>query len=413
MHRTPGELYREREKRVIEAMALGKPDRVPIVPIFGSFAADYAGISRQDELYDLEKSFDASFKATVDFEPDMASSSLTFGPVLEGLDYRQLRWAGHGLPSDGGYQFVEGEYMKADEYDAFLHDPSDFIVRTYWPRIMGKLGAFGKLPPLRNLMSYFFGLTTGFMAFSTPEGLEALDALKKAGEESLKMLGAMVGFAQKVVAAGFPTLIGAATEAPFDALGDFLRGTRGIMLDMYRRPEKIQAACEKLLPTMLEAAIPAAQASRNPRVFIPLHKGAEGFMSLDQFKRFYWPTFKELLEALVGAGLNPVVLVEGGYTSRLDIIKDVPAGKITYWFEDVDMIKAKEALRERACIMGNVPMSLLVTGTPDQVRESCKKLIDTVGSDGGYIMSAAAIMDDSRPENVKTMMEFTREYGVY
>jgi uroporphyrinogen-III decarboxylase len=185
------------------------------------------------------------------------------------------------------------------------------------------------------------------------------------------------------------------------------------MLDMYRRPEKVQAACEKLLPIMLEPAVAAAKMSGNPRVFIPLHKGPEGFMSLEQFKKFYWPTLRELLVALVNEGLNPMVLVEGGYTSRLDIIKDVPEGKIIYWFEDVNMMKAKEALAGKVCIMGSVPMSLLVSGEPDQVRASCKRLIDTVGKDGGYIMSAAAVMDDAKPENVKAMMDFTREYGVY
>jgi uroporphyrinogen-III decarboxylase len=156
-----------------------------------------------------------------------------------------------------------------------------------------------------------------------------------------------------------------------------------------------------------------AKQSGNPRVFIPLHKGQEGFMSIEQFKRFYWPTFRELLVGLVNEGLNPLVLIEGTYTSRLDFIRDVPEGKIVYWFEDVDMVKAKEALAGRVCIMGNVPMSLMVSGTPEQVTEYCRNLITIAGKDGGYIMSAAAVMDGSRPENVRAMMKATMEYGVY
>ena len=70
------------------------------------------------------------------------------------------------------------------------------------------------------------------------------------------------------------------TQAPFDTLGDFFRGTKGLMLDMYRRPEKVIKACEKLLPMMLEAGIGPARRSGNPRVFIPLHKGPEGFMNM-------------------------------------------------------------------------------------------------------------------------------------
>ena len=83
------------------------------------------------------------------------------------------------------------------------------------------------------------------------------------------------------------------------------------------------------------------------------------------------------------------------------------------WFEHVDINKAKEVLGGKVCIMGSVPMSFMVGGTPEQVKERCKELIDVAGKDGGYIMSAAAVMDDSKPENVRAMMDFTREYGRY
>ena len=63
--------------------------------------------------------------------------------------------------------------------------------------------------------------------------------------------------------------------------------------------------------------------------------------------------------------------------------------------------------------MGDVPMSLLSTGTVDQVKEYCKKLIDTAGKDGGFIMSSAANLDDAKLDNVKALVDFTREYGVY
>jgi uroporphyrinogen-III decarboxylase len=227
------------------------------------------------------------------------------------------------------------------------------------------------------------------------------------------MFGALQNYVSNVTAAGFPMFFASGTEAPFDALGDFYRGTKGIVLDLYRRPEKVIAACEKLLPIMLESAIPAAKASGNPRVFIPLHKGSDNFMSLDQYKKFYWPTLKELLLGLITEGLTPVVLVEGVYSSRLETISDVPEGKIIYWFEHVDMAKAKAILGRKVCIMGDVPMSLLSTGTVDQVKEYCKKLIDTAGKDGGFIMSSAANLDDAKLDNAKALVDFTREYGVY
>ena len=48
------------------------------------------------------------------------------------------------------------------------------------------------------------------------------------------------------------------------------------------------------------------------------------------------------------------------------------------------------------------------------MRAHCRKVIDGVARDGGYILDASAIMqDDTSIENLRVMTEFVREYGVY
>ena len=48
------------------------------------------------------------------------------------------------------------------------------------------------------------------------------------------------------------------------------------------------------------------------------------------------------------------------------------------------------------------------------MRAHCKKVIDEVAQDGGYVMDASAIMqDDTSVENLRAMTEAAREYGVY
>ena len=58
---------------------------------------------------------------------------------------------------------------------------------------------------------------------------------------------------------GFPRQFVSSTYAPFDYIGDFFRGTRGIMLDMYRNPDKLLAAIDKVLPSLIEQAVSAAK----------------------------------------------------------------------------------------------------------------------------------------------------------
>ena len=415
MEKTPEELFKERTKRVEDAIQLKVPDRVPFLPSYSFFPARYAGISFQEAMYDYDKLRTASKKAVLDFQPDMYTNPyglIPLGPTFEALDYKQLKWPGHGVPPNHTYQFVEGEYMKADEYDAFLFDPSGFMIRTIFPRICGALEPFKMLPSIPS--AYYLRIVPRVAVLGIPEVAAAVERLLKAGAEAQRMMSEARSFVEEMEELGFPYQFSSTAYAPFDYIGDFLRGTRGIMLDMYRNPDKLLEAIEKVLPIMIHGGVSGTKRAGVPRVFIPLHKGSHGFMSLEQFETFYWPTLQKLMLALIDEGLTPCPLFEGDYTSRLEIIRDIPEGKACYAFERTDIFKAKEVLGDRVCIRGNVPASLLNTGTPQEVRDYCKKLIDVVGKGGGFIMDGAiGIPDEAKIENVRAMADFTREYGVY
>lgn len=416
MSKSPEELYQERKKRYEDAVALRVPDRVPISIMWGFFPARYAGITCQEYMYDCEKAMNASIKAHEDFAPDVVESPFStrvIGNTLDAIGFTQLRWAGRGLDVNSPYQFIEGEYMPPEEYDHFIGDPTDWILRKYWPRVCSKLEGFENLAPIKNLISYFFGMPFGFAPFGTEEVQLALEALKNAGKASFKAATYAKKFGQEMAKRGFPMRDGGCTQAPFDTLGDFFRGTRGLMMDMYRRPEKLLKALDVLTPWMIQMGVADGKKTGNPRIFIPLHKGSDAFMSEEQFKTFYWPSLKKLILGLIDEGMNPSLFVESDHTSRLEIMRDVPAGKVIYHMENTNMFKAKEVMGDRVCLRGNVPISMLCLGTPDDVKAYCKKLIDVVGKDGGFIMDASVEVSDAKIENIKAMVDFTKEYGVY
>jgi hypothetical protein len=412
MEETAERLYKEREKRVTDVIELRTPDRIPLIPRFNFFPAAYTGLTAKDLMYDPDKLEESYWKVVQDFEPDMIENPYVklMGPVLDALDCKQARWPGRNLPANLPFQFIEREYMKAEEYDAFLSDPSDFILRRLWPRIFGNLKGLENLPPLHNIISYSVGMGT---AFGSPEIGEALGTLRRVSEESTKTVRYIQSFTQKSKEKGFPMDSDSMTQTPFDLLADFFRGSKGIMLDMYRRPKIFLKACEKVLPFLLERALLPARTSGNPRVFIPLHWGMDGFLSREQYLKFYWPTLRELMLALIKEGLYPCPFFEGEYTSRLNIIRDMSPGKACYKFESIDMVEAREVLGDGIALRGGVPVSLLVTGTPEQVNEHVRRLIETVAKRGAFIIDASTILDNARPENVRALFDAVREYNDY
>jgi hypothetical protein len=383
--------------------------------MFTFFNAVYGGITCEEAMFDYDKLGAAAKKTILDFEPDMYNNPfalVALGPLLETLDCRYLIWPGRGLPPHQSYQFVEKEHIKAEEYDDLLFDPTGFMLRQFLPRVYGALEPLQKLPPLPSL--YYTRFLTGTAVFADSAISGALSTLVDAGTQAQQMLLKAKAFTEEMKALGFPSQAGGVAYAPFDYIGDFLRGTRGIMLDMYRIPDKLLEAMEKMIPFILQGAIAPARVSGTPFIFMPMHKGLDGFMSLDQFKTFFWPSLKKVILSLIEENFIPLVLWEGDCTSRLEIIKDIPKGKAIYWFEKTDIFRAKEVLCDTVCIRGNVPATLLCVGRPEDIEEYCRKLIRVVGKDGGFILDGAiGIPDEARLENVKAMANTTREYGHY
>jgi uroporphyrinogen-III decarboxylase len=286
------------------------------------------------------------------------------------------------------------------------------MLRNYLPRVSGATGALSQLPSFSSLSYGYFSAISLAEALARPEIASSLERLQKAGRLLQEWRPRMEAFRREIEELGFPDYTPYRTLAPFDAISDHLRGMRGSMLDLYRQPDKLLEACDAILRNTV-ARIKPAEPGKNNRVGIPLHRGSEGFMSIKQFEKFYWPTLKGLIVALVEKGYTPCVAFEGDYTSRLEYLRELPKGKVLGHFDTTDLFQAKKILRGHMCISGNIPCSILQTGTPDDVREQCRKLIDFCGKDGGYIMSTRSPVDDARPENLKALIEFTREYGIY
>lgn len=408
-------LLGERQGRLAAATRLEVPDRVPIMFFNFFWAGRYNGVTCRGSMYDYPALTQAWRRAIHELQPDAYISPfhlVGIGRPMETLGLRVLQWAGHGVGEDIAYQYLDKEYMKAEEYEEYLFDPTGFMLRTYLPRVAEAYEGLAHLPV--SAASVYIGVVHAAANYARPDLRRSFEMLSQAGREMQEWTEGMMAFTGEMAQSGYLPECGGIAMAPFDYFADYMRGSKQAMLDMFRRKDKLLAAMEKM--ALIQDRFLGATMKDIPckTVFMPLHWCLDGFMSEEQFRTFYWPQLRQVVINLIDKGLTPCLLWEGDCTSRLEIIADIPKGKAIYWFERSDIFKAKEILGDVVCIRGNVPAPMLTTGTADDVADYCRRLIKVVGRDGGFIMDGAiGIPDEAKPECVKAMFETTRTYGVY
>jgi uroporphyrinogen-III decarboxylase len=247
-----------------------------------------------------------------------------------------------------------------------------------------------------------------------PDMKQTLQSLMDIGDELAKWAAAVGRCSREAMKAGIPTAMrGNLAKAPFDTIGDTLRGTRGVMMDMLKQPDKLLEAIDVITELSISSTIESINAMDGIMAFFVLHKGADGFLSPAQFDKFYWPSFRKFIMALIDEGIIPVLFAEGSYDTRIEHFTEFNKGEVAWLFDQTDMVKAKKILGDKCCISGNVPTSLLTTGTAEQIKEYCRELIEACAPGGGFILAGGANIDTGKAENLRAMMEAAKEYGVY
>jgi hypothetical protein len=405
-------LYRERSGRLKKAILLeGEPDRVPVCALTGYYPATWKGLTPYDVTQDYGLAAQAWLEANHDLQADTLLAPVFAaipGRAYEILDVKILSWPGHGVPKDASFQYNEKEWMLDDEYDLLIDDPTDFLLHVYLPRVAAGLDGFARLASPLDMVEIVGG-PPWMMRWADPAVQASLEKLTAAGRECAAWGGTIYPLLGRLIAEGFPGTFSLMSLAPFDFIGDTLRGTRGILTDMFRQPDAVLEACDRLVPIVVKWVTRAANPHTAPLVFMPLHKGADGFMSVEQFQKFYWPSLRKVIEGLVADGFVPYLFAEGAYGTRLETIADVPVGRTVWHFDHTDMRRAKEILGGVACIQGNVPLPLLQLGTTAEVRAYCRDLIQAVGPGGGFILDVGAVVDEAKQENMRAMIQAAKE----
>ncbi|MBA3974240.1 MAG: hypothetical protein C0504_08505 [Candidatus Solibacter sp.] len=392
------ELYAQRLNRYVTANRNLKPDRVPLRPFAAEFTATHCGMTCQEVSHDYNKAFEAVIRCCHDYDWDAVVPNMVY--VWTGLaqtaGLRYYAIPGIDIPADVAFQYKEppndSAWMKREDYDRLIEDPVRFLYEVWYPRVAAELAPEGAPHTFRHnlaLVKSTWSMASYFNAF-----------------------GPQIGRMKDEC--GTPSSICGMLKAPLDVLADKFRGYVGLAFDLMEIPEKVEAACHALMPHLQWIAHSGLDPTHNIPIPIWMHRGCVPFISHDHFNRIYWPTLKPIVESIWERGNQVLFYAEGKWDAHLDTFAELPEGSIIYHIDRGDPVLTQQKLGGKFCTTGGVTNALLFLGTPDQVRDRCKFLIDTLGQDGGYIMDASAIMqNDATVANVRAMTEFTRDYGVY
>jgi uroporphyrinogen-III decarboxylase len=392
------QLYLERQRRYLTALRNEKADKIPIRPFVAEFTAKYAGMSCQQVAHDYNLAFEAAVKCAKDFDWDAVVANMVYvwTGLAQAAGLRYYGIPGINIPHTTGFNYIEPPedqaFMREDEYDALIDDPTGFLYNVWLPRVSTEVAQIGQPATYRNnlaLVKSSMAMMVYFYAFG-PQ-------IQRLRDEC-----------------GTVSAIAGIFKAPFDIIADKLRGYVGLTMDMATQPDKVLKACEALMPHLVHVGLTSADPAKQVPIGFWMHRGCVPFITPKQFHSHYWPTLKPCVEEFWKHGNQTMFYAEGKWDHHLDDFATLPERSILFHVDQGDIFLAHRKLHHKFALSGGIPNVLLSYGKPEEVRAHCKKVIDGVAQNGGYIMDASAIMqDDTSIENLRALTDFTREYGVY
>ena len=369
-------------ERVMTAMALKEPDRVPVWPLIDFLPVNYYNVTAQELIEDPVKS-------------------------QEAYEWIYHKLGGYDIAMAGGGQYMQYINPFPDIFSAFYLD-WQLPGRTLEPNASPQLVEASLDNPIMTEHDYDKIIEKGMLWLAN---------FKRAGIKDMKKLGEIgpqVVENTKKWWTHFqvPTFTDGSATNPFILLSVF-RGATNFMKDIYRYPDKIKEVSDFLIDNLILMGEYGVSMSGGKTVLIGATRASSDFISIKHFEELFWPYFKKMATHFVNNGYIVQLHMDTSWTDRLHYLLELPKGTIyMHMDERTDIFKAKEILGDRMCIQGNLKPSLFRLGTPAMIEKQTKEIIDGC-AEGGGLFVGSEIPDDAKLENVKAMVDTCKTYGVY
>jgi len=201
-------------------------------------------------------------------------------------------------------------------------------------------------------------------------------------------------------------------HGPMDVASE-VRGMTDLLLDLYRAPDAVHQILDAATETCIAWAQAQYKASGGTMLHILVSDDVSSQIGRKHWREFVEPYMKRLFSSM------PEGVVGGIHNCTrsqqvIDLYPSVGA-RLLQFGPDVDPAFAKEKVGSQMCLLGNLaPSGVLKEGTPEQVEEACREVIQKAAPGGGFILSSSGSVARFTPlENLEAMVRACEKYGTY
>lgn len=341
-------------ERVTMALNHQEPDRVPVYPLINSISMKYLGYNYREWTLDPHKCAQSIIKATEECDVDVICTLVDLSVEAADwgmeIDYPEDKAAGPGLGKE--------------------------IIKT--PEDYDKIKVINPLETER--MSKYIEMT--------------------------KELVAAKGSEKPVVAFVFGPL----------GILSMLRGLSEMLMDTFAAKEQMHRALENITETLM-VFIDALMDAGAPAIMFDTLYASRTIMSPKMWKELEGPYIKRLADHVHERGCMVMIHNCGEGIYFKEQIEYMHPEAISYLYIPADcksMEEMKEKYGMQTTLIGMLNPGDLMAWSEEELRENCRKQIDLLAKDGGFILATGceypAPLDD---HYAKVMVEEAKTYGVY
>jgi len=374
------------EERVWAAIRLEKPDRVPVnilasaacFKATGHTVAEYYANTSEDKAWAvIDKVWDYTGGWDLDLSSIAQGSPMALKIGMGRAMGVRMKFPGVELPENYTAQAFEQEVMTLKDYDT--------VAEIGWQRFLDE-----------DYQFRIMDITPADVAKAMEEGaasfFRGLERWKKRGVVTL-----------------YPV-----NSCPLHPFFRFSIGRSMVrfMEDLRYHPALVEKALKTVTREYIEQIIPACKALGFKLSFTAEERAEAHFFPLPVFERFWWPYTQEIVDALWSEGIVTWFHLDLNWDKNMPYFKKLPRGSAILALDSItNIIEAKKVLRGHLCLAGDVPPALMCLGKTEDMEAYCKKLIDEVGGDGGYILGTGCEMPTAvKLDNWRAMIQTAKNY---